>query len=527
MTSQRRALISVTDKTGVVEFARGLTALGFEVVSTGGTLKAITEGGVPARQVSEITGVPEILGGRVKTLHPAVFGGILARRELVEDLQTIEDHGIGRIDVVAVNLYSFEATAAKPGAKDEEIIEQIDIGGPSLLRAAAKNHTDVYVVVDPADYAPVLEALGAGRDHFGRDLRRRLAGKVFDHCSRYDTAIHAYFMKTTPSAPNGGQEDSPLPAKLSIGWPVTQRLRYGENPHQAAAFYADPSWPAPNLALCKQLQGKELSYNNYLDGDAALEMAREFEEPAAVIMKHANPCGVGRGENPLQAYQRALASDPVSAFGGIVGLNRPVDRATAEAMAELFLEVIIAPRFEPEAVEIFGKKKNLRLLEAGDFKPRTKGLTLRTVSGGLLAQELDTAITSRDAMKIVSKAQPTETDWEALLFAWKIVRWVKSNAIVYSTAERTLGIGAGQMSRIDSARFGMQKSEEHSPGALRGGYMASDGFFPFRDVVDTAAKAGIRAIIQPGGSVRDEESVTAADEHGIVMIVTGQRHFRH
>ncbi|MBI3737281.1 bifunctional phosphoribosylaminoimidazolecarboxamide formyltransferase/IMP cyclohydrolase, partial [Candidatus Sumerlaeota bacterium] len=395
---------------------------------------------------------------------------------------------------------------------------------PSLLRAAAKNHHHLYPVVDPADYPEVLRVLGDGREADGRAFRRKLAVKVFEHCSKYDCAIASYMARAAEEA---DQEKSALPGRLDLSWPARQHLRYGENPHQAAAFYADPGCAAPSLAHCKQLQGKELSYNNYLDGDAALEMAREFEEPAAVILKHANPCGVGRGATLAGAYKNALACDPVSAFGGIVGLNRPMDAKTAEAMAELFLEVVIAPSYEAGALAIFAKKKNLRLLEAGPLTPRRTGMSYRTVSGGILAQETDIALTPREAMKVVTKAQPAESDWDALLFAWKVVRWVRSNAIVYASRERTLGIGAGQMSRIDAARFGIEKAEAQSPGCLKGAYLASDGFFPFRDVVDLAAKAGVKALIQPGGSVRDDESVTAADEHGLVMVITGQRHFRH
>lgn len=518
MTSNRRALISVSDKRGIVEFARGLTERGFEIISTGGTMRALKEGGVPVRAVSDYTGVPEILGGRVKTLHPAIFGGILAQRHLSEDMRTLNEHGMSEIDIIAVNLYPFEQTVKKEGATDSEIIEQIDIGGPSLLRAAAKNHQDVYPVVDPDDYSAVLDALHEERDSNGLKLRRRLAAKVFDHCSRYDRAIARYL-----SGPEDNAEDAPLPEVIGLGWPRKQALRYGENPQQPAAFYADPNHPAPSLAHCKQLHGKELSYNNYLDADAALEMPREFDEPACVILKHANPCGVGVGESILEAYERALAGDPVSAFGGIVGVNRPLDEAAAAKMKEIFLEVIIAPEFSAEALAILTRKKNLRLLEAGPLNPRTRGLALRSVSGGVLVQETDWKAADRAAMKVVSKAQPTEDDWKGLLFGWKVVRWVRSNAIVYSAKDRTLGIGAGQMSRIDAANFGIQKAG----GNVEGGYLASDAFFPFRDVVDLAAEQKIRAIIQPGGSVRDEESIAAADEHGISMVFTGERHFRH
>lgn len=531
--SKRRALVSVSDKTGVVEFCQGLVQLGFEVISTGGTLKTLTQGGVQARQVSEVTGVPEILDGRVKTLHPMIFGGILARRNMAADMDTLAEHGWEPIDVVVVNLYPFAQTVSNPKSTDEEIIEQIDIGGPSLIRAAAKNHHDVYVVVDPADYPGVLEAVGSGRGADFLALRRRLAAKVFEHTSKYDRLIGSYLNgelkrstlegTTSQPLPQEAPAANNLPERLQIDWPLRQVLRYGENPHQAAAFYADPNASAPSMAHCRQLQGKELSYNNYLDGETALEMIREFEEPACVILKHLNPCGAAWADNCLDAYRMALKCDPTSAFGGIVGVNRPVEAPLAEELAKIFLEVVIAPSFTPEAIEIFAKKKNLRLLESGPLTPRKSMLAYRSISGGMLAQELDVAMVSREQMSVVTKAQPTESDWKALLFAWKVCKWVKSNAIVYTDAHRTFGIGAGQMSRIDSANFGLQKAG----GLIQGGYLASDAFFPFRDVVDLAAKAGVKAIIQPGGSVRDDESVTAADEYGMAMVFTGMRHFRH
>lgn len=519
MKTTRRALISVHDKTGIIPFAEGLASLGFEIISTGGTMAAIKKAGIEVKAVSDVTGVPEILGGRVKTLHPAIFGGILAQRKNAEDMETLTSIGIGPVDVVVVNLYPFEETIAKPGVTEAEAIEQIDIGGVSLLRAAGKNFRDVYAVIDPADYDEVLRVLGDPRHADNNGFRHRLAAKVFEHCSAYDFAIGTY-LRDIARKPD---EATPVPAQLSIRWPLRQTLRYGENPHQAAAFYADPRAKAPSLAHCRQLQGKELSYNNYLDGEAALEMSREFAEPAAVILKHANPCGVGRGEKLSAAYERALKCDPLSAFGGIVGLNRTVDEETAEAMSALFLEVIIAPGFDEGAQAIFAAKKNLRLLEAGPLRPRESEMSYRSVSGGMLAQMTDAMPAAPHSMTVVSKAQPTEGDWDALLFAWKVVRWVRSNAIVYANAERTLGIGAGQMSRIDAAKFGLQKAGDEARGAC----LASDGFFPFRDVVDLAAKAGVRALIQPGGSVRDDESIAAADEHGLVMIFTGQRHFRH
>ncbi|MCE5228728.1 bifunctional phosphoribosylaminoimidazolecarboxamide formyltransferase/IMP cyclohydrolase [bacterium] len=529
--AKRRALVSVSDKTGVVEFCRKLVELDFEIVSTGGTMKTLIEAGVPATQVSDITGIPEILGGRVKTLHPVVFGGILARRNNATDMDTLAELGIEPIDVVAVNLYPFAKTVANPKATDEEIIEQIDIGGPSLIRAAAKNHDDIYVVVDPADYEAVVDALASGRSADYARLRRKLAGKVFAHTSKYDNLIAAYITTGDrkaegPLEPGTEPAGSGMPKTLSIGWPMAQPLRYGENPHQAAAFYADPNCPSPSLAACKQLQGKELSYNNYLDADTALEMIREFRDPACVILKHLNPCGAAWGDNCLEAWKMALACDPTSAFGGIAGFNQVVDGAMAEEISKIFMEVIIAPAFSDEARRVLEAKKNLRLLEAGDLTPRSPRLSYKSVSGGMLAQELDTAIAQRKEMRVVSQAKPTDDDWQGLLFANLVCKWVKSNAIVYADRRRTLGVGAGQMSRIDAAMFGKHKAAA-AGHELRGCYMASDAFFPFRDVVDLAAKAGVRAIIQPGGSVRDEESILAADEHGIAMVFTGMRHFRH
>ena len=425
-----------------------------------------------------------------------------------------------------MNLYPFAETLANPGASDEEIIEQIDIGGPSLLRAAAKNSQDIYVVVDPADYAAVIEAVGSSRHADYRRLRRRLAAKVFRHTSEYDRLIASYMSGpargTNDEGTTAAADPSQLPETLEVVWPRRQVLRYGENPHQKAAFYADPLAKAPSMAHCRQLQGKELSYNNYLDGETALEMVREFSEPACVILKHSNPCGAAIGADCLEAYQSALACDPTSAFGGIIGVNRPVDGALAEAIGEMFMEVIIAPGFTEEALEVFGKKKNLRLLEAGPLAPRAHAFSMRSISGGMLVMETDTGRVARDQMKIVTTAQPTEEDWRGLEFAWTVCKWVKSNAIVYADQKRTLGIGAGQMSRVDAARIGIQKANA-SQGVLRG----SDAFFPFRDVVDIAAEAGARVIIQPGGSIRDEESIAACNEHGIVMVFTGMRHFRH
>ena len=526
--AKKRALISVSDKTGIVEFCQGLVALGFEVMSTGGTLKTLAQAGVPARQVSEVTGVPEILDGRVKTLHPMIFGGILARRHLAGDMETLAEQGWEPIDVIAVNLYPFAQTVSNPKATDPEIIEQIDIGGPSLIRAAAKNHDDVYVVVDPLDYGKVLDALGSGRGADYIKLRRTLATKVFDHTAGYDSLIAAYMggkldRSRQQLATSDEMAQKVFPDTLEISWPLRQKLRYGENPHQAAAYYADPMTQPPSLAHCRQLQGKELSYNNYLDGDTALEMIREFDDPTCVILKHLNPCGAAWAEDCQKAYQLALQCDSTSAFGGIIGINRPMEGALAEEIAEHFFEVIIAPSFTEEALRVFAQKKNLRLLEAGSLKRRVKQLSYKSVSGGMLVQDLDVDYRAEETRKVVTKTKPTAEDSKALSFAWKVCKWIKSNAIVYTDKQRTLGIGAGQMSRIDSTNFGLQKAG----GEVKGGYLASDAFFPFRDVVDLAAKAGVRAIIQPGGSMRDDESIAAADENGMIMVFTGMRHFRH
>ena len=526
--AKRRALVSVSDKTGIVDFCGRLVELGFEIVSTGGTLKELARSGVAATQVSELTGVPEILGGRVKTLHPLIFGGILARRNNAGDMDVLREMEIEPIDVVAVNLYPFAQALANPKTTDDEKIEQIDIGGPSLIRAAAKNHDDLYVVVDPADYGRVLEALASGRAADYARLRRRLAAKVFDHTAGYDRMIADYLARDTAAegTTDQGTDEQGPPKRLRIDWPLRQTLRYGENPHQEAAFYADPDAAPPSMAHCRQLQGKELSYNNYLDGETALEMIREMSEPACVILKHLNPCGAAWAGDCLEAYRMALACDPVAAFGGIVGVNRPVDGALAEELGKIFLEVIIAPAFDEAARDALGRKKNLRLLEAGELTPRPRRPAFKSVSGGMLVQGQDIELTGREAIRIVTRRQPSEEQWEGLLFAWKVCKWVKSNAIVFTDHQRTLGIGAGQMSRIDAARFAIDKARAAGHD-LAGSLLASDAFFPFRDVVDLAAEAGAAAIIQPGGSVRDEESIATADERGLAMVFTGTRHFRH
>ncbi|MFI5208769.1 MAG: bifunctional phosphoribosylaminoimidazolecarboxamide formyltransferase/IMP cyclohydrolase [Gemmatimonadales bacterium] len=506
-----RALISLSDKRGAVEFASGLVQLGWEIVSTGGTAQTLQQGGVPVTTIEKVTGFAEMMGGRVKTLHPAVHGGILARRDVPGDMQALAGHGYQPIDLVAVNLYPFRETVARPETTAEEAIEQIDIGGPSMLRSAAKNHMSVAVVVDPGDYRRVLEALKRGA--LSPALRRELAAKAFTHTATYDGAIAAWM--------SGGRPGE-LPPTLVLVLERIQGLRYGENPHQAAAFYA--TGEPGGLAALTQLGGKELSFNNLLDVDAALMAVAPFEhEVACAIIKHTTPCGIALGTNAEQAYRRALACDPTSAFGSVIGYNTIVTGEVATAMADLFVEVIVAPRFQKDAVEILAKKKNLRLVEV----PRSDdALDYKKVRGGFLVQERARFIASEDAWKIATKRKPTAEELGDLRFAWAAVGSIKSNAILLVKGGAAIGIGAGQMSRVDSSMLAVHKSRAagHDP---RGAALASDAFFPFRDGVDAAAEAGVTAIIQPGGSVRDEEVIKAADEHDIAMIMTGVRQFRH
>ncbi|MDX2175250.1 MAG: bifunctional phosphoribosylaminoimidazolecarboxamide formyltransferase/IMP cyclohydrolase [Candidatus Sumerlaeia bacterium] len=518
-----RALISVHDKTGLADFARTLAEAGVELLSTGGTARHLREAGLAVRDVADVTGAPEMLDGRVKTLHPAVHGGILARRDRPEHLAQLEAHGMAPIDLVVVNLYSFRETAADPRATPEDVIEQIDIGGVALLRAAAKNFAAVAVVCDPSDYAAVAASVRHG-GAVPEPLRRQLAAKAFRHTADYDAAIAGWF-HSGAGTESGATEGGAAPF-LELRWPLATSLRYGENPHQAAALYRDPQCRETNLAAARQLQGKELSYNNILDGDGALETARDFldfPEPVVVIVKHGNPCGIARGATVLEAYRRALECDPVSAFGGIIAITQGVDGDAAAEMAELFLEVVIAPSFTDAAREAFAKKKNLRLLETGAFTPKMPARQLRSITGGLLAMDRDLGHVTAQQLRAVTKAKPSEEDLAALLFSWRCAKWVKSNAIVYTDGMATVGIGAGQMSRVDSARFGAEKARK----PLAGGYLASDAFFPFRDGIDAAAAHGVKAVIQPGGSMRDDEVIAAADEHGMVMVFTGMRHFRH
>jgi phosphoribosylaminoimidazolecarboxamide formyltransferase/IMP cyclohydrolase len=514
-----RALVSVSDKSGLVDFCRGLADLGVEILSSGGTFRALSEHGIAAVEVSEYTGFPEMMGGRIKTLHPKIHGGILGRRGL--DEAVMEEHGIGPIDLVVVNLYPFEATVARPDCPLGEAIENIDIGGPAMLRAAAKNHDAVSVVVDPADYGAVLEELRSGRGALSQETRFRLAIKSFRHTAAYDAAIADYLGKI-----EGGE---PFPDPLVPRFRHAQGMRYGENPHQRAAFYVEPGAPSGSIATAKQLQGKELSYNNIADADAALECVKSFgDAPACVIVKHANPCGVAQGRSLAEAYDRAYATDPTSAFGGIIALNRELDAETARAIVERqFVEVILAPGVSAEARPILAGKANVRVLETGTW-PATAvpERDYKRVTGGLLVQDKDTGTVLRSDLKVVTKRAPTEEEITDLLFAWNVCKFVKSNAIVYARDRQTVGVGAGQMSRVYSARIAAIKAQDVGL-AVAGSVVASDAFFPFRDGVDSAAAAGCTAVIQPGGSVRDAEVIAAADEHGLAMVFTGMRHFRH
>jgi phosphoribosylaminoimidazolecarboxamide formyltransferase / IMP cyclohydrolase len=514
-----RALISVSDKSGVVELARALAALGVQILSTGGTAKLFEKEGLRVTGVSAHTGFPEMLDGRVKTLHPKIHGGILARRDSREHMAAIEKAGIAPIDLVVVNLYPFDATVADPDCRLENAIENIDIGGPTLLRAAAKNHAGVAVVVDPADYARVLEEIRS-TGGVAAATRFALAKKVFAHTAAYDGAIANYLFSL-----DGNEKRGPYPDVLSLQFHKVQDMRYGENPHQSAAFYRDLHPVPGGISAFSMLQGKELSYNNVADSDAAWECVKSFAEPACVIVKHANPCGVAIGDNPLAAYRKAFKADPTSAFGGILAFNRALDRAAAEEVGKQFAEVIIAPRIEPAAREFFATKPNLRVLEV-PLSHEFQGLDLKRVGGGLLVQSSDSKVLEKKELKVTTKKQPTEAQWSDLLFAWRVAKFVKSNAIVFCRDGATLGVGAGQMSRIDSVRIAAIKAQ-NAGLVLENAVVASDAFFPFRDGLDAVIDAGATAVIQPGGSVRDEEVIVAANERGITMVFTGVRHFRH
>ncbi len=530
MKTIRTALISVYDKTGLEDLGKALARHDVEILSTGGTLKFLRDKGIAATSISDYTGQPEILGGRVKTLHPKIFAGILARRSNPDDMRTLAESGIKPIDLVVVNLYPFEETVSAPGTTLEEAIEQIDIGGVSLIRAAAKNHEDVLVLASPEAYPPLVAHLNGAPEPQEEMPAMAFAIHAFATTSCYDAAIMGYLTEQLPEDlcddpdhDHGGEEATEHPDELSPSFEKLQDLRYGENPHQTAAFYDLADSFETSVAKAEQLQGKELSYNNIVDLDSALEIVRAFEEPTCCIIKHNNPCGVARAANLKDAYLAARECDPTSAFGGVIGVNREVDEDTATAITEMFVEAVIAPRFTEAAKAVFARKKNVRLLETGPFTPAQPQMMLKSVVGGLLVQDRDLGVITRDDLKVVSKARPTEEDLDSLLFAWRVAKFVKSNAIVYTSRDATIGIGAGQMSRIDSTNLAAVKAR--SP--IRGACMASDAFFPFRDNVDRAADIGIRAIIQPGGSVRDEEVIQAADEHGMILVFTGMRHFRH
>ena len=507
------ALLSVSDKTGLLDFARGLHALGWELLSTGGTARALREAGIPVRDVSDITQFPEMLDGRVKTLHPAVHGALLARRDLPAHMAAIAEHGIEPIDLVAVNLYPFQQTAARAGVSPDDVIEQIDIGGPSMLRSAAKNFASVTTVVDPADYGHVLAMLTTAGDDL--DARRLLAAKVFEHTAAYDSAIAAWF---------AGQRHDSFPDRTCLPLQKQQALRYGENPGQAAAFYVER--PGAGLAALQQRGGKELSFNNLLDLEGALLATEPFgEDVCCAIIKHTTPCGLATGTNALHAYRKALACDPVSAFGSVISFTTPIDDATAEAVSSQFVECVVAPAFSEGALEILGRKKNLRVLE-GRARWPADALDYKRVRGGLLIQQRPASVIDQRGWTIVSKRQPSSEELRDLLFAWRAVASVKSNAIVLARDGATIGIGAGQMSRVDAAFLAVHKAAT-AGHVTTGASLGSDAFFPFRDSVDQAAEAGVRAIVQPGGSVRDAEVIAAADEHGIAMVFTGVRLFRH
>ena len=528
-TPVRRALLSVSDKTGIVEFARGLAEHGVELLSTGGTFRLLQENSIAVKEVSEHTGFPEIMDGRVKTLHPKIHGGILARRG--QDDAVMAENDISPIDMVVVNLYPFAATVAKPDCTLEDAIENIDIGGPTMVRAAAKNHKDVTIVVNAGDYARILSEMESNAGSLTYNTRFDLAIKAFEHTAEYDGMIANYFgarLESTDCAEDCGHDHSEFPRTYNVQMTKKQDLRYGENSHQSAAFYVENNVQEASVATATQLNGKELSFNNIADTDAALECVKEFVEPACVIVKHANPCGVALGENILEAYDRAFKTDPTSAFGGIIAFNRELDATTAKAIIDRqFVEVIIAPSVSDQAAEIVATKKNVRLLACGDWQGQlTDGYDFKRVNGGLLVQERDFGMVDMEDLQVVTKVQPTEAQLRDLMFCWKVAKYVKSNAIVYCKDSMTIGVGAGQMSRVYSAKIaGIKAADEGLEVA--GSVMASDAFFPFRDGIDAAAEAGIKAVIQPGGSMRDDEVIAAADEHGIAMVFTGMRHFRH
>jgi len=516
----RRALLSVSDKTGLLELASALAARNIEILSTGGTARLLSERGIAAREVSSYTGFPEIMDGRVKTLHPKIHGGLLGRRGIDEPV--MRQHQIEPIDLLVVNLYPFAETIAKPGCSYEDAVENIDIGGPAMLRAAAKNHASVAVAVDPSDYALILEELAANNGATTQVTRSRLAAKVFAHTARYDTMVAAYLQRAQ-------QVDAPrFPRTLPLIFDKVQDLRYGENPHQSAAFYRDPVRTDASVSTAHLLQGKELSFNNIADADTAIECVRQFDEPACVIVKHANPCGVAVAASALEAYDRAYRTDPTSAFGGIIAFNRELDATTAGAIvSRQFVEVLVAPTVSSEAARILESRPNVRVLASGALRPAaTEELEYRSVAGGLLTQTRDHGHVSAAQLTIVSRRKPSANELADLLFAWQVCKFVKSNAIVFARERATIGVGAGQMSRVYSTRVAAMKAEDEKL-SVHDSAMASDAYFPFRDGIDVAAEYGVRAVIQPGGSKRDQEVIDAADEHGMAMVFTGMRHFRH
>jgi phosphoribosylaminoimidazolecarboxamide formyltransferase/IMP cyclohydrolase len=539
----RRALLSVSDKTGLVDFARELvTKYGVELIATGGTRKAIADAGLPVKDIAELTKFPEILDGRVKTLHPAIYAGLLAKRDKPEHMKTLAEHGLPEIDLVVCNLYPFEQTVAKPGVTEAEAIENIDIGGPCMVRAAAKNFESVAILTNPLEqYVPVQDELAANGGKLSRETRATLARQAFERIAQYDIAIANHFLTIAPNKSRNISEYMAaearygLPGNMPVWVQIKQLLRYGENPHQKAGFYVEPNISRPCIATAEQLHGKELSYNNILDLDSALNLAREFAGPACVVVKHNNPCGAATAAKMVDAFNLAWDGDPQSAFGGILAFNRPVDADTASALmdpkAKRFIECVIAPDFEPAALEGLKKwKENVRLLKTGPLAGFPQGLDYRRVDGGLLVQTRDYGADKPDEWKVVTKRKPTEAEWNALHFAWFVCKHVKSNAIVLASGGRkppeglqVVGVGAGQMSRVDSVQIAVKKAGDR----VKGSVMASDAFFPFRDNVDAAAAAGVTAIIQPGGSVKDADSIAACDQHGLAMLFTGVRHFRH
>ena len=514
----RRALLSVSDKNGIVEFARGLAELGVEIVSTGGTARELLGAGIAVSSIEDFTGFPEIMDGRVKTLHPRLYGGLLARRDDDAHLQAAAEQEIEPVDLVCVNLYPFEQTVARGDADEEEIVENIDIGGPTMIRAAAKNSAFAAVLVDPADYEAVLDELRDSAGRLSLDTRSRLAAKAFACTARYDAAISTWFSRRTYEG---------FPPTWRDAYEKVSDLRYGENPHQRAAFYARVGSPTHLLDGVRQLHGKELSFNNLLDLSSARELVEDFDGPACAIVKHNNPCGCAVGEGGREAYERAFACDPQSAYGGVIAVNRRVDRAFAQELSKQFIEVLLAPGFEPDALEVLGEKKNVRLLELAQWPAPTHEVEGKPVIGGQLVQTRDVVSETREQMRVLTEGAPSEEQWNDLLFAWKVCRHVRSNAIVIAAGGATIGIGAGQMSRVDSVRIAVEKARAAQPALLAGSSLASDAFFPFADGPQLAIDAGVTAIIQPGGSVRDEDVVAAAQQAGIAMVATGVRHFRH